>query len=409
MSLASMSSAFAQDLTPANEPPLTDASQEKEGLLREPDAIQRAVVTVDRRFNSGEVTEGPHLVFGNMIPGAGWISGGPGYRQWYAKDHLFFDSSAQLSMRGYKAAQARVELPRLAGGTLLVGSLAGWQDFTQVNYFGEGSASLRSNQSEYGIQSRVLGGYATVRPTPILSINVEAGWLQPSIGEPSGPFRRSLPDTRELFSADPVYALRDQPTFFYRRASITVDNRDFPGHPTAGGVYRAGIADYSDRGAGIFNFSLYEAEAAHFTPLGGSGVVLALHGWVVGSNASDGQTVPFYLQPSLGGLNTLRGYDDYRFHDRDLMLVNAEVRVPLMTHIDAGAFLDLGNVAPRIGDLDLQKSSYGFGFRLHSRRQTFARLDIARSKQGWMFVLRLNDPLNLTRLTRQTPTAPFVP
>ena len=409
MSITSTPAASAQDLTPANEPPLTDDSPEKEGLLREPDPIRRAVVTVDRRFNSGEVTEGPHAVFGNMIPGAGWISGGAGYRAWYGKDHVFFDSSAQLSMRGYKTAQARVELPRLAGGTLLVGSLARWQDFTQVNYFGEGPRSPRSNRSEYAIESRIFGGYATVRPTRTLALAAQIGWLQPSVGAPSGPFRADLPDARELFSADSVYALSEQPTFFYRSASITLDNRNYPGHPTTGGVYRTAITDYSDRGAGVFNFRLFEAEAARFTPLGESGVVLALHGWIAGTATSNGQTVPFYLQPSLGGLNTLRGYRDYRFHDRDLLVVNTEVRVPLMTHIDAAAFVDLGNVAPRIGDLDLQRKSYGFGFRLHSRRQTIARIDIARSNEGWMFLLRLSDPLSLTRLTRQTISAPFVP
>jgi hypothetical protein len=409
MSIVSTSPASAQDLTPANEPPLTDASPEKEGLLREPDAIRRAIVTVDRRFNSGEATEGPRAVFGNMIPGAGWLAGGPGYRRWYAQDHVFFDSFAQLSVRGYKAAQARVELPWLAGGALLLGALARWQDFPQVNYFGEGPASLQANRSEYGVRSRTFGGYATVHPTQTLAFDVQAGWLRPSIAAPGGPFRMDVPDARALFGADPVYALGDQPTFSYRSASLTLDNRDFPGHPTVGGVYRAAITNYSDRGADVFNFSLYEAEAAHFTPLGKSGVILALHGWVVGTDARDGQTVPLYLQPSLGGLNTLRGYNDYRFHDRDLAVVSAELRVPLMTHIDAAAFLDLGDVAPRFSDLDLQKNSYGFGFRLHSRRQTFARLDVARSREGWMVLLRLSDPLDLSRLTRQTATAPFVP
>ncbi len=174
-------------------------------------------------------------------------------------------------------------------------------------------------------------------------------------------------------------------------------------------MYRAAIADYRDRSAGVFNFRLYEAEAARFTALSRTGVVLALHGWVVGTDAGDGQTVPFYLQPSLGGLNTLRGYSDYRFHDRSLLLVNLEARVPLMTHMDGAAFLDLGDVASRIGDLDLRKKSYGVGFRLHSRRQTLARVDLARGNEGWMFLLRLTDPFDLTRLSRQTATAPFVP
>ena len=136
---------------------------------------------------------------------------------------------------------------------------------------------------------------------------------------------------------------------------------------------------------------------------------MILHGWAVGTDVASGQVVPFYLQPSLGGLNTLRGYTDYRFHDRDLLLFNVETRIPLMTHVDAAAFADLGNVAPRFGDLNLRKNSYGAGLRLHSRRQTFARLDVARSSEGWMFLVRLTDPFDLMRLSRQTATAPFVP
>jgi outer membrane protein assembly factor BamA len=118
--------------------------------------------------------------------------------------------------------------------------------------------------------------------------------------------------------------------------------------------------------------------------------------------------VPFYLQPALGGHNSLRGYADYRFHDRNMLLVSVEARVAMMTHVDAAVFLDAGNVAARVAGLDLGKRSYGAGLRLHSRRMTFARIDVARSDEGWRFLLRLDDPLNLARLARRTAPAPFV-
>jgi len=409
IAMASGAPVSGQDLTPANEPALTDASREKEGLVQEPDPIRRVVVIFDRRFNFGEVDSGPYAVVGKMIPGAGWISAGPGYRRWYARDHVFIDTSAEISWHAYKTVQGRFELPRLAGGKLLAGSQVRWQDFTQVAYFGEGPSSIRSNQSRYAIQSKIVGGYATFHPLRTLAFNVEAGWLQPSIGAPGGSFRSGFPDTRALFGADPLYALRDQPTFFTRATSITWDTRDFPGHPTAGSVYRGAVTSFSDRGAGLFNFSLYEAEAARVTAVGRTGAVLILHGWAVGTDAAGDQVVPFYLQPSLGGLNTLRGYTDYRFHDRDLLLFNLEARIPLMTHVDGAAFADFGNVASQFRVLNLRKHSYGAGLRLHSRRQTMARLDVARSSEGWMFLLRLDDPFGLTRLSRQTATAPFVP
>src|SRR5262245_20161710 len=106
--------AFAQDLTPATEPPSTDLTPEQPGLLNEPDAVHRAAVIFDRRFNSGELTTGPYTVYGKMIPGAGWISGGEGYRRWYAKDRAFIEGSGEISWRGYTAAHGRFELPRLA-------------------------------------------------------------------------------------------------------------------------------------------------------------------------------------------------------------------------------------------------------------------------------------------------------
>lgn len=63
-----------------------------------------------------------------------------------------------------------------------------------------------------------------------------------------------------------------------------------------------------------------------------------------------------------------------------------------MAHVDAAAFVDAGNVAPRVGDLNLEKRSYGAGLRIHNRKQTFGRVDIARGGEGWRFVVRLTDP-----------------
>jgi hypothetical protein len=66
-------------------------------------------------------------------------------------------------------------------------------------------------------------------------------------------------------------------------------------------------------------------------------------------------------------------------------------------------------VAPRFADLDLGKRSYGAGLRVHSRRATFARFDVAHSAEGWRVLLRMNDPLHLSRLSKRMATLPFVP
>jgi outer membrane protein assembly factor BamA len=174
-------------------------------------------------------------------------------------------------------------------------------------------------------------------------------------------------------------------------------------------VYRAAFANYADQSAAMFSFRRYEAEAAQFVPLADRRIVLAVHGWMTATDTDPGQTVPFYLMPSLGGGNTLRAYTDFRFHDRNLLVVNAESRVALFSHVDLAAFVDAGNVAARVADLNLDERAYGFGVRLHTGRATLARLDVAHGADGWRVVVRTNDPLHLSRLSRRTAAAPFVP
>ena len=389
----------------AQETPPATASH---GLIREPDFIERAVIFADRRQGNGEFTNGFYPALFDMIPGAGWISAGPGYRQWYAKDRAFVDTSMSMSWRGYKLIQGRVELPKIANSRIALGAHYRWQDFTQISFYGTGPQSFETNQSEYGLRSHNLIGYAALRPFEALSISGQLGWLNPSVQPRGGWFEGDVPDTRTVFPANPVYAFGEQPTFVQREVSVTADTRDFPRHPTSGGLYRAAVADFDDS-VGLFNFRQYEAEAAHFLPVAGSRVVIAVRGWLVGSETNTGQSVPFYLQPSLGGDNSLRSYADYRFHDRNMVVFNAEARIALMSHIDAALFLDAGNVAPRVSDLNIDRRSYGAGLRLHTRAQTFGRVDIARGDEGWRLLFRLGDPLALSRLSRRALLAPFVP
>ena len=346
---------------------------------------------------------------GNMITGAGWISVGPGYRRHLFNRHMLVDGSAAISWRGYKMAQARIEWTDLANDHVAVGSQVRWQDLTQVNYFGVGAGSLESNRSEYRLKSTDVVGYTSVRANHWLTINGRLGRLQqPSLSAPTGSFDRGYPDALTMFPQDPGVA---QPVSFnHADVSVAADTRNHPGHPTAGGLYRAAAAAYSDRDLSQFSFRRYEAEAAQFIPVSRDRWVLAVHGWGVFSDTRAGNDVPFYMLPSLGGQDTLRGYYDYRFHDRNLLVVNAESRWTLQRNVDAAVFFDAGNVAARAGDVNLDKTSYGAGLRLHSPTTTVARLDVGRSRQeGWQVLFKVDDVFRLARLSRRTAVIPFVP
>ena len=373
-------------------PAVPSSATEPQGIVPEPDVITRAAIYADRHFGKGDLTNGIYLDYGNMIPGAGWGSAGPGYRHWYGKDMALVDASASISVNNYRLAQARAELPGFLKSRLALGMAARWQDFPRVDYFGVGPETSKDALSIYGVESTQVLGYATLRPFRWMDIGGQIGWTNPKVTYVEGPLGAS--DTR---------------TFVPTEVSLTIDTRDFPGHPTSGVMLRGAGARYDDRTSGLNTFKRYEGEAAGFLPLAGGRMVIALHGWMVRSDTRDGQSVPFYLQPSLGGPTTLRSFTDYRFRDDNMLVANAEVRLAIMTHLDLAVFADAGNVAARPGDLDLARRSYGAGFRLHTRRETFAMLDAATGDDGWRISFRLKDPLGFGRINRRALLVPFVP
>jgi outer membrane protein assembly factor BamA len=322
---------------------------------------------------------------------------------------LFVDGSAAVSWHLYKMVQGTIEAPSLANDRVTVGVQGMWQDQTQVNYFGVGADSLEDDRSQYQIKTTDVVGYATLRGNEWLSVDGWFGWLyHPKLEGAGGSFIPDLPNTLVLFAGQPG-TTGTQPNFLYSAAAVSADTRDYKGHPTSGGLYRVALTSYSDQHDGHFSFTEYQAEALQLLPVVGQRWILAFRGWMVLTGVPDGHDVPIYLQPSIGGNNTLRAYRSYRFHDQNALTVNGESRWALFDHVDLAAFFDAGNVAPRASDLDLAKTAYGVGLRLHTTRTTLARVDVATGAEGWHVVFRTSDPLRLGRVSRRIANVPFAP
>jgi outer membrane protein assembly factor BamA len=390
---------------------LSAAPRPDAGLLTEPRLLTSAIDTGFERFGeTGTPKNGYYTELSNMITGSGFISIGPGYRHDVLGKNGFVDVSGAVSWRLYNMMQGRFEMPALAHDHITLGAQVMWQDQTQNAYFGIGSDSLETNEAQYRLQSADSVGYLLLRPVPSLTFGGELGFLRrPDILSPGGTFKQGLPTVEQQFPADPGVSDSFQPNYMHGEVSVVSDTRDRRSRPTSGGMYRAALVTFNDQSTGTFSFRQYEGEAAHFIQLLDTDWVLALHGWVVTSDVPNAHEVPFYLLPSLGGNNSLRSYADYRFHDNNMASVNAESRWGIFTHVDVAAFLDAGNVAPRFQDLDLAKTSWGGGIRLHTDRTTFARFDVAHGAEGWRFVFRTSDPLRLSRLSRRVAAVPFVP
>jgi hypothetical protein len=382
-----------------------------DGFFREPLFLSTGIDFLVDKFGdrTGEPKSGFYPELENMMTGAGWVSAGPGYRQYLNNNHLLLDTSAAISWRFYKVMQARVEGLDLVDGHLLVGAQAMWRDDTQVNFFG--IPGVTTDQTLYRMQSLDIVGYGTWYANDWLAFDATLGYLpETKLMPPGGWFQGDFPFSRTVFPTAPAMSLSQQPDFLHSMVDVIADNRDYHGHPTSGGRYRAALTTYSDRTTGVFSFSQYEAEASHFFPLADRRVVLAFRGWTVFTDVGPGHDVPFYLLPTLGGHNTLRAFHNFEFHDRNLLNVNGESRFAIFTHVDAALFFDAGNVTPFYRDLNLDLTSFGAGLRLHTERTTIARMDAAPGPGvGWNVVFRTNDPLRLTRGKWRVAHIPFTP
>jgi outer membrane protein assembly factor BamA len=384
------------------------APPERPVFFTEPEIMQRGFDLLEQRMpGGGEPRSGFYLETGQMITGAGWLSAGPGYRHFFVDRRVRLDTSAALSWRMYKVAQASLEVRDVGRRGVTIGSQVILQDMMQITYFGAGTETLESDRSEYRLTSSDFVGFASFQPRSWLTLEGRLGIVRPNLKAPAGPFSGDYPDARLRFPGDPGMTLGDIPTYTHGGVSIVADTRDQPGYPMDGGLYRAAWTRYNDRDQGEFSFDRYELEAARFIPMVGRRSVLALRGWTV--LTPSGQSVPFYLMPSMGGDGTLRGYLNYRFHEKNMLVLNAESRWALSKHVDGAFFVEAGDVVPRAGNLGIGRKTFGFGLRLHRETGTLVRLDLGHGRDGWHFLFRTSDPFRFKRFEQRHALLPFVP
>jgi outer membrane protein assembly factor BamA len=212
-------------------------------------------------------------------------------------------------------------------------------------------------------------------------------YLTPSVDR-GGTGHRSI---RDVFFPSAVPGLDVQPDFVRYEASADVNLRQPLGNPRRGGQYKLAYQWFDDRDTSRYNFRRVDVDLQQYVPLLRDRRVLALRAFVSAADAGVGQEVPFYYQRTLGGPDDLRGFRQFRFRDRNVLLLQAEYRWEIFTAVDGAIFYDAGRVAPRFGDLGLDnlESDYGIGFRFGTRNGVFLRVEGAfGSSGGKHFILR---------------------
>ena len=329
-----------------------------------------------------------HPFMENSYSGGGFALGA-GYMH-HVSSYNLVDVRGSYSIRGYKRAEAEFIAPRMFNRRATLSVLGGWRDATQVGFYGIGMDTSVDDRTNYAFEEPYGSALFTIWPARkllVLSAGVEVSrWsLKPGQG--------LSPSTDTVYSSTTLPGVDSQTKYLHSQGSVGLDWRTSPGYSRRGGYYGVTLHDYKDNDE-VFGFQQADYEVIQHFPILREAWVISLRGRAQTAFAKDGQKIPFFMLPSLGGGSTLRGYTSWRFRDNNSLLFQAEWRIMANRFLESAVFYDTGKVTSSTSDFDSKglKSDFGFGVRFHGPFATPLRIDLAKSTEGLALVFSSSAP-----------------
>jgi hypothetical protein len=324
-----------------------------------------------------------HPFFESAYSGGGFTLGA-GYST-YVGAYNTLDLRGSYTPSGYIRLESAFLAPRLFNRRGVLSLVGGWREATQVGFYGIGTASTSSDdRANYSFRQPYASATLDVRPARnwlLLGGGVDYSQWDQRPGE------GTAPSVEEVYTVETLPGLGAKVTYLHAQGTVAADWRTSSGYSRRGGYYGATIHDYADVDD-LYGFQQVDYEAIQHVPLFRDAWVLSLHGRVQTTSERDGQAIPFFMLPALGGGSSLRGFTSWRFRDRHSLLLQAEWRVLVNSFFDTALFYDAGKVTASRSDLDLSglKKDYGIGFRVHGPAATPLRIEFAKSNEGLALV-----------------------
>ena len=294
------------------------------------------------------------------------------------------------TLDGFYAVGTGVELPHVGGRDLSFALGSSHRDAPQLNYYGPGPNSSIANRTDFRREDTLFEFRVRFSPRRNLESSCLVGELLLNVGPGTN---KSLATTQSVFGPAQAPGIDVQSNFLTGGCSAEIDLRDSPRNPHQGTYAAAGYYRYYAQDHDQFSFNRLYAVAEHYIPFFNLKRAIAMRARTELSFHAEDQVVPFYLQPTLGSDEYLRGFRRYRFYDENSMALTAEYRWEANALFDMVLFFDSGEVFPRPGKFSLSEvaASPGFGLRFKNPRRVFARIDTGFSKEGFQIWVRTAD------------------
>ena len=357
---------------------LRQQREEKQRSLspNRPDNLQRAMDYAEDRALLLLTRDNLYPKIGSLTTGSGFAFG-LGFR-----DRDIFKRRGRLelwtaaSIKKYWAMEAAVAGPDQPDSRVFGSVVAGLREYPQEDYFGLGPDSQREDRSSFLLRQTHVSATGGVHLADPVSVGGSFGYLQARTGDGKN---SSVPPTDEVFSEQDAPGLGLTTDYLRSSAFVDVDYRE-PLYARRGGWYRFQATRFSDRNEGTWSFTRTDIDLRQFFGFLAERRVIALRAHLASTyGAGDSNGVPFFMMPSLGGNDSLRGFRNYRFRGPHALLLQAEYRWEIWSGLDGAFFYDAGKVSLKRSDLKLSsfEDDYGIGFRFNTSNGVILRVDTA--------------------------------
>jgi outer membrane protein assembly factor BamA len=265
---------------------------------------------------------------------------------------------------------------------------------SSVRFFGIGPSSQEVDESNMTLE--VSGVYAIfgVNISPTLRLSLGETLQRFDVGPGGVP---GLPFTGDLFPDLPGI---DGATIHAQRVALIHDSRDSQTTPTQG-LYASAFAEASTELLGSdADYIKAGGEGIYLKPYLDRRLVVVVRGLF--EALSGPASTPFEVLPTLGGVDTLRGFGENRFYGDARVLFDAEVRASVLrarifgvnAELQVAPFVDVGKVFDSWEQLFHSRFEVtpGIGFRGLAPPSVVGHIEFAYSREGPAIYVGLDYP-----------------
>jgi hypothetical protein len=321
--------------------------------------------------------------FGTLGPGSGFGVGVEYFRPNLADERYTVRTSVTGSLQQFFMVDAEFEARRLAGRGY-VNLLAFHRFSPSIDFYGVGADTSEANRTAYSLEENNVQATAGVSLTRRLRTGVFGRYVTSNVGSTRDVNRLS---SELLFRPSQVPGLGTEAPYTEAGALFELLPDMELGAPPGGTRATVRWSKYRSQRSRAPHFTRLDAFAEHVQPFLNQQRALLFSARTILSAPEGGGSIPFYLQPQLGGPYDLRGFAGRRFYDNNLMIATAEYQWQIFTGISLALFTDAGKVFPRWDGWSLRgmETSYGIGVRFGASGVGTGRFDIAFSREGGQF------------------------